>query len=110
MLANPGGWITDLKEKVKADCQIILIANKIDIADQVVAHEEGRKLAEEFNVPFFECSAKTGQNVSQAFEALVHLMKDYIVDQKEALPKDRGTVTLQDTKTPTKTSGGKCSC
>lgn len=58
--ANVGSWITDLREKVQADCQIVLIANKTDVLEQEVSSEEGRNLAEEFEVPFFECSAKTG--------------------------------------------------
>lgn len=48
---------------MQSDCQIVLIANKTDVSEQEVTSEEGRKLAEEFNLPFFECSAKTGENV-----------------------------------------------
>jgi|JI6StandDraft_1071083.scaffolds.fasta_scaffold13847_8 GTPase SAR1 family protein len=34
-----GGWITDLREKVQSDCQIVLIANKTDMAEQEVTSE-----------------------------------------------------------------------
>jgi hypothetical protein len=48
----------------------------------VVSVEEGQRLAEEFGVPFFQCSAKTGMNVHTAFQSLALMMKDYIIDEK----------------------------
>ena len=55
---------------------IILLANKKDLRDEAkLTSEDGKELAREisdefegkFKVTFFETSAKTGENVEQAF-------------------------------------------
>ena len=50
--------------------KIVLIGTKIDEdeAKRVVSSEEGRKLAEDHGMLFFEVSAKTGANVNLAFQ------------------------------------------
>ena len=35
-----------------------------------VQTDEGEQIAEEFDMPFFECSALTGENINSAFETL----------------------------------------
>ena len=46
----------------------VLVGNKSDMeADKIVDAEQGQALAKEFNLKFFETSAKTGQNVQEAF-------------------------------------------
>ena len=64
-------WIKDIREEVYEKAIIFLIGNKIDKKDQIkIKTEEGEKLAEEFNIPFFEASAKSGENVDEIFKAL----------------------------------------
>jgi len=44
--------------------QIILIGNKCDLEEErKVSYEEGRNLAEEYGLKFFEVSAKTSENI-----------------------------------------------
>lgn len=49
-----------------------MIANKIDQEEErVIDTESGRELANELNIEnFFECSAKTGENVEKAIQTL----------------------------------------
>jgi len=61
-------WLKDAKETRGNDVKIILIGNKVDLADKrQVADSDGQKLAEEHKIPFFETSAKDGTNVKLVF-------------------------------------------
>ena len=69
---NVRTWISQIKEEVDEKVTIILVGNKIDREDaRVVSKEKGEELAKEFGLPFFECSAKTGVNITTAFNELV---------------------------------------
>jgi hypothetical protein len=49
----------------------LLLGNKSDLKDQVqVPEEEARKWAKDFGMKFYECSAKTGYNVNEAYEGM----------------------------------------
>lgn len=62
----------------------ILIGNKCDmVAERKVTEAEGKKLAEEYKIPFMETSAKDNINVQEAF---LHITKDVV----ETLPKEGG--------------------
>ncbi|KAJ1392207.1 Small GTPase superfamily [Sesbania bispinosa] len=53
------------------DCVKVLVGNKVDRdSERLVSREEGLALAEELGCLFFECSAKTRENVEQCFEEL----------------------------------------
>jgi len=50
----------------------ILVANKSDLEDQrQVSVETGQELARKYNSPYYETSAKTGENVETVFLELV---------------------------------------
>ncbi|KAG5113015.1 hypothetical protein JHK82_036284 [Glycine max] len=53
------------------NCVKMLVGNKVDRdSERVVSKEEGLALAEELGCLFFECSAKTRENVERCFEEL----------------------------------------
>ena len=69
---NVENWINQIKEEVSDKVCIILVGNKIDLEQKrVVSTEEGKKMAEQFDLMFFECSCKTGVNINDAFQELV---------------------------------------
>ena len=47
------------------------IGTKCDRLDRKVTEEEGKKLADELGVRYFETSAKTGYNVNEAYNFLI---------------------------------------
>ena len=52
-----------------------MLANKIDLEEQrVVSEEEGRNLADSWNVPFMEISCKLRINIDEAIAALLRTM------------------------------------
>ena len=81
-------WIRDIREEVYEKAIIFLIGNKIDKKeDRKIQTEQGAKLAEEFNLPFFEASAKSGENVDEIFKALYKKISEVYIE----LQKEKGT-------------------
>ncbi|VDK61986.1 unnamed protein product [Anisakis simplex] len=68
---NIRNWLAQVKEFAKDSVLITLIGNKMDLHQQrKVKYDEGKKLAEDYNIAFIETSAKTGQNVHEAFQEM----------------------------------------
>ena len=64
-------WIDDAKAIRGNELMIILVGNKIDMAEKrQVATEEGQALAKELDVMFIEASAKAGINIKSLFKNL----------------------------------------
>ena len=67
---NIRNWIKQIEANAQTNVCKVLVGNKCDKPDRVVTEEEGKKLAEDFNMSFFETSAKTNQNVNEVFNFL----------------------------------------
>ena len=88
-------WVRDIKEEVNEKAILFLIGNKIDMEDQrKIPKEKGVELAEEFKIPFFEASAKSGENVDEAFKALYNKICEIYGD----LERERGTKLIKKRK------------
>ena len=69
---NVKNWVEQIREEVSDKVSIILVGNKIDDVDgRKVTTEEGQKMAQECELEFFECSAKSGENIDRTFSELV---------------------------------------
>jgi small GTP-binding protein len=80
------GWMRDIKTRAPPDCDIVLCGNKSDLDnDRVVQYDEGKQLADEYGVQFFETSALTGQNVESMFMALASTIKHKRIDELEGV-------------------------
>jgi len=78
------GWMRDIKTRAPPDCDIVLCGNKSDLDnDRVVTFDEGKQLADEYGVQFFETSALTGHNVEKMFTALATTIKRKRIDEFE---------------------------
>ena len=74
---NVKNWITQIREEASPHIVIYIIGNKIDMVEErKIKTEEGKQLANEFHLQFFETSAKTGQNVNETFDSLVNKIDD----------------------------------
>jgi small GTP-binding protein len=67
-------WLDEVKSAAKPEVVCVLIGNKCDLAGhREVTEEEGKKLASDLNISFFEVSAKEGNNID---EALLSVLDD----------------------------------
>ena len=98
-------WLNEIEEKKCRDnTPIILIGNKIDLKDErEVSYEEGENFAKKYNLKFFECSAKEGININEAFKC--------IIDDVVELYKDEFFLGKKDIQlTNTNGKQNKCKC
>ncbi|KAH7858971.1 hypothetical protein Vadar_029978 [Vaccinium darrowii] len=78
-------WLEDARQHTNANMTIMLIGNKCDLAHRrAVSTEEGEQFAKEQGLIFMEASAKTAQNVEEAFietAATIHRkIQDGVID------------------------------
>jgi small GTP-binding protein len=72
------GWISSIKKSVKKSIPMLIIGNKNDLARQV-EKSEAEDLSSRLNCIYLETSAKTGENVEQAFELIARACLDQIL-------------------------------
>lgn len=73
-------WISQIQQHADVHVNKLLVGNKCDMLDEkVVSTEEGEKLAKEFGIPFYECSAKNDINVDESFISIARGVKDRLV-------------------------------
>jgi Ras-related protein Rab-1A len=66
-------WLKDIKSAIFDPIPIILIGNKCDLAlDEKVTTAQVAAKAAELGIPFIETSAKTGENVTEAFTYMAY--------------------------------------
>ncbi|KAG8082321.1 hypothetical protein GUJ93_ZPchr0014g46503 [Zizania palustris] len=78
-------WLEDARQHATANMAIMLIGNKCDLSHRrAVSYEEGEKFAKEHGLVFMEASAKTAQNVEEAFiktaRAIYKKIQDGVID------------------------------
>ena len=73
---NVATWVECVDKFAKSNVLRILVGNKTDLEDKrVISKEEGKKLAEENGLKFYEISAKTMNGLVEMFEDVA---KEYV--------------------------------
>lgn len=67
---NIRNWVRQIEQNAQSNVCKVLVGNKSDREDRKVTFEEGSKLAKEYNMQFFETSAKSNYNVNETFTFL----------------------------------------
>jgi small GTP-binding protein len=80
---NLKNWHNEIK-KVSPNISLILVGNKIDLEEnREVESQEGNILADNLGLSYIETSAKTGENINDAFKMLGLLMiKKYFITEE----------------------------
>ena len=89
-------WMKNIKENAPENAKLILVGNKCDLANErQVSYEEGEKKASDYNIKFFESSAKEGTNVKEFF---FYLANEIYQDEKTKGKDNKKTVQLDSKK------------
>ncbi|XP_075030100.1 ras-related protein Rab-44 [Calonectris borealis] len=84
-------WLSCIQEGAEDGVAILLLGNKTDCAaERQVPTKEGERLAKKHQLMFYECSAASGHNVSEAMVSLIRLLKvreDELKNKAEEVPK-----------------------
>ena len=65
-------WLDKIELNASSDTRKIIIGTKCDLYKREVLEEEVKKIADDFNINFFEVSSSTNHNVNEAFEYLIN--------------------------------------
>jgi GTPase SAR1 family protein len=81
-------WMDQIKELAPGDVKIVLVGNKSDLtSDRVVDEEQGKLIADKYGVPFYECSAYSGQNINAIFEKLgASILENFDREDDNSIP------------------------
>jgi len=78
---NIRNWIRNIEQHAADNVDKILIGNKCDMtSEKVVETARGQALADEYNIKFFETSAKANINVVESFTAIAMDIKKRLMD------------------------------
>lgn len=65
------GWINQIHGETDSNVVCILVGNKSDFNERKVSTEEGKNLANDFGLDFYETSALKNLNITECFDDLV---------------------------------------
>lgn len=86
-------WVAELRSQVGESIKIVLVGNKSDLPNKAVDIEDVQTYCKQQDLTYFECSAKTGDNVSLVFHTLAEQMPiDKFLEDKQR--EEQATINL----------------
>ena len=103
-------WIRSIKDAKGDNFPMILLGNKLDKEDiRIVSEKEGKELAKEYNMQFFETSNKDGTNIQEAGLALVNeILKNQEKEIKDSFISKSSCNSKLSKKSPLKNDNKRC--
>ena len=92
---NIKNWIKQIEQNAQNTVCKVLVGNKCDKPDRKVSEEQGKTLAQEYGMQFFETSAKSNQNVNETF---TFLTKEILKGNTGTTSGSGKTITKQEKK------------
>jgi len=98
-------WIDKLKNEADPACCIVIVGNKVDVVESNPSHRrvefgDARRYAASVGATVLEVSAKTGVNVSEAFQTVTQLCIEKQLRSKEG--NTNSTTNINNTTTGTR--------
>ena len=84
-------WVQSIDEYTDSEKNIqkVLVGNKIDLPRQVTT-EEGKKLSDMYNIPFYEASAKDNIGIEDFMKKIIGAALENLSSQKKGVGLDIG--------------------
>lgn len=104
-------WIKQIKQHANENVCKILVGNKSDLPDRTISYEEGKQLADSYDMKFFETSAKDSLNVNEAFNSIAKEIKESVLNSENETPASSGmnaSVRISIDPTQKKRKKGEC--
>lgn len=107
---NIDTWMNEVEKHASDNVSRILVGNKSDLTDsRQVATDEGKELADQYNIRFMETSAKESANVEEAFTLMTKEIKSRVVHTEARKPTQTGKkLSMSKNKKVEKNKGGSC--
>lgn len=107
---NIDNWMNEVEKHASDNVSRILVGNKCDMDEsRQVSTDEGKELADQYNIRFMETSAKESANVEEAFTLMTKEIKSRVVHTDQRKPTQTGKkLSAPKNKKLEKKSGGSC--
>lgn len=79
-------WMQDIHDNSSSEVKVVLAANKADLVPEYDLTEV-ETFARSYNMPYYLTSARTGQNIREAFVQLSGIIMEGSAVLRESLPK-----------------------
>ena len=107
---NIDTWMNEVEKHASDNVSRILVGNKCDMDEsRQVSTDEGKELADQYNIRFMETSAKESANVEEAFTLMTKEIKSRVVHTEARKPTQTGKkLSAPKNKKLEKKNGGNC--
>ncbi|CAD8207182.1 unnamed protein product [Paramecium octaurelia] len=93
---NVKTWIAEIDKYASESVNRMLVGNKADITERrEVSYEEGLELSRQFQIPFYETSAKSSTNIEAAFTHITKNILNREIHNSKAVVRKTSNMRLQ---------------
>ena len=113
---NINNWMKQIKDHALDHVCLLLVGNKKDVKERAVDESEGKALADGYNIPFMETSAKEGTYIQECFQTIAKDIADKILGNEKVMDvfkkgsKIQPSIPSNNVNPAENTTSGGCRC